>query len=125
MVFRARGVVMDQASTPALDRILRGEAPAFALLHRPETVDPGQVEVLVGAVSELSSLDELPLPDVAAEPRGGPGADLVALLPYRQIAERGFVAVDDGTPLLAMAVEEQETVAVEQVIDRLPDRCWT
>ena len=36
-------------------------APAFALLHRPESTGPDAVDVLVGDVSTVSSLAELPL----------------------------------------------------------------
>ncbi len=50
-------------------------------------------------------LADLPLDEPGP---GLPRHDLLALIPYRQIAERGFEALDDGTPLLALKVLEQD-----------------
>ncbi|MHC3470241.1 anthranilate synthase family protein [Streptomyces sp. 7R007] len=83
------------------------------MLHRPETNGPGLLDVLTGPVAEVGRLAELPLP-------AGPGEAVLALVPYRQLAERGFAAPDDGTPLLAMTVAERETVAVDDFLDRAP-----
>ncbi|MGV9499969.1 anthranilate synthase family protein [Streptomyces sp. NPDC003642] len=104
-----------------LGRIL-GERPpaAYALLHRPETTGPGVLDVVVGETAEPRTLAELPLPD-APEPAAGPRHEVLALVPYRQIAERGFDCPDDGTPLLAMAVTDQATVPVAEVLTRIPD----
>ncbi|MEI1009003.1 phenazine-specific anthranilate synthase component I, partial [Pseudomonas aeruginosa] len=46
----------------------------------------------------------------------------LALIPYRQIAERGFEALDDGTPLLALKVLEQELLPLEQALALLPNQ---
>ncbi|MFE9422328.1 anthranilate synthase family protein [Kitasatospora sp. NPDC006697] len=101
-----------------LDRVLAGPPTPFALLHRPESTDaPGELDLLLGTVSAVGSLTALPL---AAQ--AGPGHEVLVLLPYRQIAERGFDAPDDGAPLLAMAVREQGTLPVEEVLARIPDR---
>lgn len=93
-----------------LDRILVPAPPPFALLHRGEGID-----VLLGSVSEVDRLADLPLR------ASGTGHDVLALVPYRQIAERGYRAHDDGTPLLAMAVAEQEVVPVRQALARIED----
>ncbi len=109
--------------TTGLDRILRGEAPAFALLYRPESAGPGRIDVLVGDVSTVDSLGDLPLPDRPTNP-GPPGLprhDLLAVVPYRQIAERGFACPDDGTPLAVMTVRSQGTVAVSDAVRRISD----
>ncbi|UXY22626.1 anthranilate synthase family protein [Streptomyces cynarae] len=87
----------------------------FALLHRPESA-PGVVEVLTGDVTELRSLDRLPAPDH----RGGRHQTL-AVLPYRQIGERGFAFPEDHAPLLALAVDEQWTLPLQEALRRLPD----
>ncbi|MFE9170554.1 anthranilate synthase family protein [Streptomyces kebangsaanensis] len=108
------------------DRIL-GPGPrpaAFALLHRPER-SPGLLDVLAGEVSTPDGLTGLPLPDPSDASPGPAGAsrhDLLAVVPYRQISERGFVCNDDAAPLLALRVTEQETVPVARASARIPDR---
>lgn len=101
-----------------LDRVLAPDPPPFALLHRPESTGPGTLDVLVGDVSAAQTLADIPVPD-----SGGDGArhDVLVLVPYRQIAERGFACADDGEPLLALTVTEQEVLPVVEVLRRLPD----
>ncbi|GAB2929790.1 anthranilate synthase family protein [Streptomyces heilongjiangensis] len=109
------------ASGDLLGRILGDRPPAaYALLHRPETTGPGVLDVVVGEAAEPRTLAELPLSD-AAETSGGPRHEVLALVPYRQVAERGFDCPDDGTPLLAMTVTGQATVPVTEVLTRIPD----
>ena len=97
-----------------LDRVLVASPPPFALLHRGD--DGGNViDVLLGPVSEVDTIADLPLRS------SGVGHDVLALVPYRQIAERGFTAADDGTPLLAMSVSEQDVVPVREVLRRIDD----
>ncbi|WP_194821617.1 chorismate-binding protein [Micromonospora sp. S-DT3-3-22] len=101
---------------PPVDRA--GCHGPFALLHRPYAHEYGWVDVLAGPVAPVDRLAELPLP----EPAGPAGAeDLLVLIPYRQLAERGFDAPDDGTPLLAMRVEQQEVLPLAEVLRRIPD----
>lgn len=101
-----------------LARILDGSVGAFALMHRPESVDPDTLELLAGDVTEIPSLADLDLP-----PQEGPGArtELLTLIPYRQLAERGFAAPDDGAPLLAMTVREQAAMPLRSTLPLLPD----
>uniref|UniRef100_A0AAU2A2E2 anthranilate synthase n=1 Tax=Streptomyces sp. NBC_00093 TaxID=2975649 RepID=A0AAU2A2E2_9ACTN len=102
-----------------LERVLTGRAPSFALLHRPETTGPDLLEVLIGDVSTPASLAGLP---VAGEPSapGRAAHEVLALLPYRQIAERGFACRDDGEPLLAMTVTDQAVLTVAEAVRRIP-----
>jgi phenazine biosynthesis protein phzE len=93
-----------------LDKVLVAAPPPFALLHRGDGVD-----VLLGPVSEVDTLADLPLRE------DGEGHDVLALVPYRQITERGFTAPDDGTPLLALQVSEQDVVGVREVLHRIED----
>lgn len=78
-----------------LGRVLAGATGPFALLYRPESGAPDAVDVFTGTVTSVERIADLPLRD------GHSGHDLLALVPYRQIAERGFVAPDDGAPLLS------------------------
>ena len=59
---------------------------AFALLHRPDD-DAGRVQVLTGTAESVATLADVPLT------AGG----VLAVVPFRPVAERGLTAVDDGT----------------------------
>ncbi|MFB6888441.1 anthranilate synthase family protein [Kitasatospora sp. NPDC056327] len=102
-----------------LARLTAADAPAFALLHRrtPRTA-PDTVEVLLGTVDVHDRLADLPVRH--GVPADGPVHDLLALVPYRQIRERGFEAHDDGTPLQALAVTEQYALPLAEVTAALP-----
>ncbi|MER7371642.1 anthranilate synthase family protein [Streptomyces lanatus] len=103
-----------------LARVLAPHPPAFALLHRPQTGGADTVDVLSGGISTPATLADLPLPDGAA-PADGPRHELLTLIPYRQIAERGFAGPDDGEPLIAMTVADQARLPLDEVLRRLPD----
>nr|WP_308436945.1 anthranilate synthase family protein [Streptomyces finlayi] len=92
----------------------------FAVLHRPETTGAGYLDVLVGEVSHLDALADIPLPD-GPPAGGGTRHDVLAVVPYRQISERGFAAPDDGAQLITLTVSDQETVRVEEATARVPD----
>ncbi|MDR7273998.1 anthranilate synthase family protein [Catenuloplanes atrovinosus] len=94
--------------------LLRDGAPAFAVLRRGD----GPVEILLGDVHEHTLVADLPLPPPDAP---GAGPDLVAVLPYRQIAERGLACVDDGAPILAMPVRAAGRLGRDEALDALPD----
>ncbi|MEU3933572.1 anthranilate synthase family protein [Streptomyces sp. NPDC029044] len=102
-----------------LDRVLSSPTTEpFALLYRPSVTGTDRVEVLTGPVAPVDRVADLPLP---GSPQGPAGADVLALLPYRQLAERGFPVPDDGRPLLAMTVREQASLSRAAVLDRVPD----
>ncbi|EKA32641.1 MULTISPECIES: phenazine biosynthesis protein PhzE [Pseudomonas] len=109
---------MNALPTSLLQRLLERPAP-FALLYRPESNGPGLLDVIRGETLELHGLADLPLDEPGP---GLPRHDLLALIPYRQIAERGFEALDDGTPLLALKVLEQELLPLEQALALLPNQ---
>jgi len=91
-----------------LDQILGApQPPPFALLYRPETA-AGQVDVLLGTVSTVEKTSDIPDDDV------------LALIPYRQLAERGFDCPDDGTPLVAMRITARDTVPVADLEADIP-----
>ncbi|QIJ60701.1 anthranilate synthase family protein [Streptomyces sp. JB150] len=103
----------------ALARVLDGSAPAFALLHRPQSA-PGTVEVLLGSAAPYARLGDLPLPQDPEGAGGGPGEVLV-VVPYRQLAERGHAVRDDGEALIGMPVAERQELPVAEALRRLPD----
>ncbi|MDT0441433.1 anthranilate synthase family protein [Streptomyces johnsoniae] len=108
------------AAAGLLGRVLAAEPPPFALLHRPAETGPDALDVLVGEVGTYEALADLPVSS-APSTVGGPRQEVLALIPYRQIAERGFACVDDGAPLLAMTVAEHATVPVADVMAAIPD----
>ena len=99
-----------------LATVLQAKPPAFALVHRPESGRPGQVDVLVGDLSTPATLADLPVPESRAA-----GHSVLALIPYRQITERGFDSPDDGSPLVALSVTAQAVLPIRDLLDRIPD----
>ncbi|MFF7180624.1 chorismate-binding protein [Streptomyces sp. NPDC008121] len=94
-----------------LSRLLDDSCPPFALLRRRTPGrDHDTVEVLIGAVHEAERLADLPV---------GPLPTL-ALVPFRQIRERGFDVRDDGTPLSVLVAEEAYELPLAAVTERLP-----
>jgi phenazine biosynthesis protein phzE len=102
--------------TAWLDRVMDPDGPPFALLVRPESGGPDTVDLLVGSVSEVDRLGDVPLP-------AGKGRDrheVLALLPYCQIRERGFDHPPDTTRMLAMSVDDHEELPLDEVLAALP-----
>ncbi|WP_329383797.1 anthranilate synthase family protein [Streptomyces sp. NBC_01351] len=111
-------------SSPLLARVLGPNPPPFALLYRPEASGPGILDVIVGETATAATLAELRAPGATATPSApGSGArhEVLALVPYRQIAERGFAAPEEDTPLVAMTVTDQERVSLVEALSRIPD----
>jgi len=46
--------------------------------------------------------------------------DRLFVLPYAQVRERGFAAVDEGIPIHTMAVQAKQTMPLDQLLQRLP-----
>ena len=105
-----------------------GVAPArpFALLRREGT---DQIEMYSGTLSTVAALADLPLPPAGApdrttaSPTASPTAGhlaTLALVPYRQVRERGFEAVDDGAPLTCLIIDHCSTATVPDILALLP-----
>lgn len=107
-------------SPDLLDSVLTGPPAAFALLHRPDAYPTRMLDVLVGGATEVAAVADIPVP--GRDPGAGARWDVLAMLPYRQIRERGFAYTDDGAPLLAMTVTGQDAVPVAEALARIPDR---
>ncbi|MFC8707745.1 anthranilate synthase family protein [Streptomyces anulatus] len=92
-------------------RLLADDAPPFALLRRRTPGrDHDHVELLIGGVREVDRLADLP---VGAAPA-------LALVPFRQIAERGFDVRDDGTPLSVLVADEAHELELAELLAALP-----
>ncbi|MFD0342862.1 anthranilate synthase family protein [Streptomyces sp. NPDC127117] len=104
---------MPHRTDVVIDRLLGDDCPPFALLRRRTPGhDQDTVEVLIGRVREADRLADLPVGDLPS----------LALVPFRQIAERGFDVRDDGTPLSVLVAEETYELPLAEVLDRLPVR---
>ena len=86
--------------------------PPFALLHRDGA---DHVDVLTGDVVTVATLADIPLTP------GRPGPQTLALVPYRQITERGFACVDDGAPLECLRIATRTTRPLAELIAELPE----
>ncbi|MFF5295262.1 anthranilate synthase family protein [Paractinoplanes globisporus] len=82
---------------------------AFAFLHRP-AVDADRVEIITGEASVVPTLAALPLS----------AAGVLAVVPFRQIGERGLTVVDDGTPLVAIRPDTRLSVPLGEALRFLP-----
>ncbi|MEV6395094.1 anthranilate synthase family protein [Streptomyces sp. NPDC051907] len=102
--------------TSLLARVLGPEPPPFAVVHRPDSSGRDCLDVLIGEVSTPAALADIPL----SEEPGKPGHEVLVIVPYRQIAERGYVCVDDGAPMIAMRVTEQTVLPVAEVLEQIP-----
>src|SRR5689334_2737158 len=95
--------------TRLLTDITAGRDPGpFALLRRDGAA---HLDVITGDVAAAGTLADIPLPP------GAPGPRTLALVPYRQITERGFACVDDGTPLEYLRINRHEQVPVAAAMD--------
>ncbi|MFJ9614757.1 anthranilate synthase family protein [Streptomyces noursei] len=107
----------DPAAT-LVQRLLDPACPPFALLRRRAPGrDGGTVEVLIGEVTEVERLADIPL---GAGVPDAPVTDALALVPFRQIRERGFRAHDDGTPLAVLRPAECHELPLDALLTALP-----
>ncbi|NEC86896.1 anthranilate synthase family protein [Streptomyces sp. SID12501] len=90
-----------------LDRLLHDNRPFALLRRRTPGHDHSVVELLVGPVSTYDRLADIP-------------DEGLALIPFRQIRERGFDVRDDGTPLTVLTPEETYELPLEEVLEQLP-----
>ncbi|MFC6062328.1 anthranilate synthase family protein [Streptomyces ochraceiscleroticus] len=90
-----------------LPELLADDRPFALLRRRTPGHDQGTVEVLIGPVASYDRLADLP--------------EGLALVPFRQIRERGFDVRDDGTPLVALVPEERYELPLADALAQLPD----
>ncbi|WP_328722166.1 anthranilate synthase family protein [Streptomyces sp. NBC_00247] len=102
---------MPHRAASLVHRLLQDDAPPFALLRRRTPGhDHDTVEVLTGEVRQVARLADLPVGELPS----------LALVPYRQIAERGFDVRNDGTPLAVLVADEAYALPLAEVLAALP-----
>ncbi|MHC5903400.1 anthranilate synthase family protein [Streptomyces sp. S6] len=87
--------------------LLTDSRPFALLRRRTPGHDEHTVELLIGPTHTCDRLADLP----------GEG---LALIPFRQIRERGFDVRDDGTPLTVLVPEETRTLTLDEALAQLP-----
>ncbi|MFD0314421.1 anthranilate synthase family protein [Streptomyces flavalbus] len=87
--------------------LLHDPRPFALLRRRTPGRDHDTVEVLVGPAVTRERLADLP-------------DEGLALIPFRQIRERGFDVRDDGTPLTVLVPEETYEVPLDEALRQLP-----
>ncbi|MFI2199541.1 anthranilate synthase family protein [Streptomyces sp. NPDC020192] len=90
-----------------LPQLLDDDRPFALLRRRAPGRDHDMVELLRGPVTARDRLADLP-------------DEGLALVPFRQIRERGFDVRDDATPLLVLIPEESYEIPLEQALEQLP-----
>lgn len=103
-----------------MKQVLSSQSGPFALLHRPDSTGIDQLDILFGEISVVAKLADIPLPD-QIEHSGEVRHEALILIPHRQVTEQGFVAVDDGSPLIVMTVIEQAQLAMAEALTMLPN----
>ncbi|GIJ16246.1 anthranilate synthase family protein [Micromonospora gifhornensis] len=99
--------------TDLLAALADGADPGpFALIRRDGAE---HLDLFTGPVGTVDRLADIPLPAGAA------GPTTLALVPFRQVAERGFACVDDGVPLECLRIDSRARLPLAEVLDALPD----
>lgn len=97
-------------SLPTLTDLAASGEP-FALIAR----DGATVEVLRGDVVDVDLLGDIPLEDA-----DGTRREVLALVPFRQVVERGFVCHDDHAPLRCLRVSDHRALPLVDALRQLP-----
>lgn len=93
---------------------------AWAIIRRSTRAgDRDTVGIVGGRRQVVESILDVPLEQ--GTPEDGHIADRLLAIPFRQVAERGFEAHDDGTPLVVVDVESELEFSVAEVIDAIDD----
>ncbi|MFI6032676.1 anthranilate synthase family protein [Streptomyces sp. NPDC051315] len=87
--------------------LLHDPRPFALLRRRTPGHDENTVELLLGPVADCDRLADLP-------------DEGLALVPFRQIRERGFDVRDDGTPLTVLTPEERYGIPLAEALEQLP-----
>ncbi|WP_406318298.1 anthranilate synthase family protein [Streptomyces sp. NBC_00118] len=89
-----------------LSELLHDDRPFALLRRRAPGHDHDIVELLVGPVNTYERLADIP--------------EGLALVPFRQIRERGFDVHDDGTPLVVLTPDQTYELPLADVLAQLP-----
>ncbi|UMG94034.1 anthranilate synthase family protein [Nocardioides sp. TF02-7] len=112
---------MTTPATSARDAIaaIQGHE-AWAIIRRSTRAgDRDTVGILGGRRWVADHITDIPLEE--GPPPEGRQCDRLVAIPFRQVADRGFEAHDDGTPLVVVDVETELEFSVAEVVDAIDD----
>jgi 2-amino-4-deoxychorismate synthase len=102
----------------AIEQVQQHEA--WAIIRRSTRAgDRDTVGIVGGRRQVVESILDVPLEE--GVPEDGHIADRLLAIPFRQVAERGFEAHDDGTPLVMVDVESELEFSVAEVLEAIDD----
>jgi phenazine biosynthesis protein phzE len=117
MTSRATDAPLDARS--AIEAITGHEA--WAIIRRSTRAgDRDTVGIIGGKRWEADSILDVPLE--TGTPADGHVADRLVAVPFRQVAERGFEAHDDGTPLVVVDIAEEHEFSVAEVVAAIDEQ---
>jgi phenazine biosynthesis protein phzE len=106
------------AARAAIEQVQGHEA--WAIIRRSTRAGDRDTVGLVGGRRQVvESILDVPLEQ--GTPEDGHIADRLLAIPFRQVAERGFEAHDDGTPLVVVEVDTELEFSVAEVLDAIDD----
>ncbi len=103
-----------RSASDALEELLGHEAWAVIRLR-----DSATVTLVAGSRTQVERLADVPLEE--GLPTSGRRFDRLLAVPFRQVAERGFEAHDDGAPLTVVEIESETEVPLAELLAALPD----
>lgn len=80
-----------------------------AFIQRSESA--ATVDICLGSLSSIETLDQIPLEG---------NQEVIALVPFRQISERGYCAIDDGEPLQVLVARQIWHIPLNDILADLP-----
>lgn len=101
------------SASAALEQVLGQQAWAVIRLRDSDTVT-----LVGGPLAAVEKLADVPLPE--GIPALGRRFDSLVAVPFRQVAERGFAAHDDGAPLAVVQIEVEHEIPLAELIAALP-----
>lgn len=91
----------------------------FAFLYRPK-IDNDNVEFFSGDITTHNTLDELPFEP--SDSHQSQSQDVLALIPFKQVQERGFEFVDDESDLVAMKIKKHIKLEKKKIFKLIEDQ---
>ncbi|MBD8513551.1 chorismate-binding protein [Photobacterium sp. CAU 1568] len=97
-----------------LSSIISNPEKPFAIIYRP-TIDAGMVNIFKCSVDKHKVIHE------AIEQTQSKSDKSLLLLPFRQVIENDYNAIDDEMPVLSLAIKASEKIPVHEFIHSIPD----
>src|SRR5690606_5932414 len=97
-----------------LSSIISNPEKPFAIIYRP-TIDAGMINLFQCSVDKHMVINEAIEQTQLKSDKG------LLLLPFRQVIENDYNAIDDEMPVLSLAIEVSEKIPVHEFIHSITD----